>query len=68
MQQAKRETERAEIEAMLHQRFVAAGGTLGEWEAEKADILTDHLRQLVADAETADARARATAAERYQNF
>ncbi len=66
--QAKRETERTATEGMLHQRFIAAGGTPGEWETEKADILADHRRRHVAEAETADDRARAAQARMYRGF
>jgi len=66
--QAKRDTERTATEGMLRQRFIAAGGTPGEWETEKADILAEHRRRQVIEAETADDRARAAQAERYRSF
>ena len=67
-QQAKRETERAATEGMLHQRFIAAGGTEAEWTVEKADLLAEHRRRQIIEAETADGRARAAQAERYRSF
>ena len=66
--QAKRETERTATEGMLYQRFIAAGGTEAEWTVEKDGVLAEHRRRHVAEAETADDRARAAQARMYRGF
>jgi hypothetical protein len=61
-QQARREAD----EAMLHRRFVSAGGTEAEWAAEKDEVIREHRRRQVVDAETAGDRVRRENAARYR--
>lgn len=66
--EAKRQEQNAATEAMLRRRFLSAGGSPEEWEAEKTDILVEHRRRLVAEGDTAEERARAAHAQLYTNW
>jgi membrane protein involved in colicin uptake len=66
--EAARQTQNAETEAMLQRRYLAAGGSVTEWEAEKATIVSEHRRRAVAEAETADERARREHSRIYSSF
>jgi hypothetical protein len=59
--------QRAELEATLKRRFVAAGGTSAEWETEKDAVLAEHRRRATAD-DGLEARARQAQSSLYRQF
>src|SRR5829696_3085567 len=43
--QAREQKGRAELEATLRRRFIAAGGASDEWDAQKDSIVAEHVKQ-----------------------
>lgn len=66
--EAKREAKNAETEALLRKRFLAAGGSPAEWEAEREDVLREHRRRAVAEGEKAEAEAQRAQSRLYARF
>ena len=51
---AREQAKRDELEAILRRRFIVAGGPAEEWETKKADVIAEHHRQAVVEAESPD--------------
>lgn len=64
----RRQKQNGETEAMLRRRFIAAGGSASEWESEKADVISEHRRRLVAQGDAEEAAKRAAQAPLYSRF
>lgn len=66
--EAKRQKSNVETEAMLRRRFLSAGGSEAEWDAEKAEIISEHRRRAVAAGDAAEEQKRAAQAVLYRSW
>jgi D-serine deaminase-like pyridoxal phosphate-dependent protein len=63
----QRQEQRADLEATLRKRFIAAGGSPDEWEVEKAELVAEHRRRVVVD-DSAEQAARRAQGSLYSQF
>jgi hypothetical protein len=42
---AREQAKRGELEAVLRRRFIIAGGSAAEWDAQKEKLVADHIKQ-----------------------
>lgn len=63
---ARQQAKRDELEAQLRRRFIVAGGNASEWDAQKDQIVADHLRQQTLTG--SEDRARQAQSSLYRSF
>lgn len=67
-EEERRQKQNAETEQMLRRRFLTAGGSEAEWQAEKQDIVAEYRRRQVTQGDVAEQQKRQAQAQLYRSF